>query len=66
MLISLATLTVEQGRFSASSILEILVRDAANKTPVVKKKCFKVEKILKGSLDSIPSPSLSVKIQISS
>jgi hypothetical protein len=25
---------------------------------------FKVEKILKGSLDSIPSPSLSVKIQI--
>ena len=26
--------------------------------------CFKVEKILKGSLDSIPSPSTSVKIQI--
>ena len=25
---------------------------------------FKVEKILKGSLDSIPSPSPSVKIQI--
>ena len=25
---------------------------------------FKVEKILKGSLDSIPSPSSSVKIQI--
>ena len=25
---------------------------------------FKVEKILKGSLDSIPSPSLSLKIQI--
>ena len=25
--------------------------------------CFKVEKILKGSLDSIPSPSTSVKIQ---
>ena len=27
---------------------------------------FKVEKVLKGSLDSIPSPSLSVKIQIMS
>ena len=27
-------------------------------------KSFKVEKILKGSLDSIPSPSHSVKIQI--
>ena len=26
--------------------------------------CVKVEKILKGSLDSIPSPSPSVKIQI--
>jgi hypothetical protein len=26
--------------------------------------CGKVEKILKGSLDSIPSPSPSVKIQI--
>ena len=26
--------------------------------------CFKVEKILKGSLNSIPSPSSSVKIQI--
>ena len=29
-----------------------------------KQKDCKVEKILKGSLDSIPSPSLSVKIQI--
>jgi hypothetical protein len=28
-------------------------------------KTIKVEKILKGSLDSIPSPSRSVKIQIS-
>ena len=29
-----------------------------------KLQCFKVEKILKGSLDSIPSPSTSIKIQI--
>ena len=29
-----------------------------------RKQCVKVEKILKGSLDSIPSPSPSVKIQI--
>ena len=28
------------------------------------KNCYKVEKILKGSLDSIPSPSPSMKIQI--
>ena len=28
--------------------------------------CCKVEKILKGSMDSIPSPSPSVKIQIMS
>ena len=28
------------------------------------KNCYKVEKILKGSLDSIPSRSPSVKIQI--
>ena len=29
-----------------------------------KRRTLKVEKFLKGSLDSIPSPSLSVKIQI--
>jgi hypothetical protein len=29
-----------------------------------KRRTLKVEKILKGSLDSIPSPSPSVKIQI--
>ena len=30
----------------------------------IKKKSKRVEKILKGSLDSIPSPSASVRIQI--
>ena len=34
------------------------------KRPNFKEYLFKVEKILKGSLDSIPSPSPSVKIQI--
>ena len=32
--------------------------------PIFKADSGKVEKILKGSLDSIPSPSPSVKIQI--
>ena len=51
-------------------MIEILIRIPAfffsDKIPMVEKKCgaVKVEKILKGTLDSIPSPSPSVKIQI--
>ena len=42
----------------------IFRKRTTTKAPIQKVRTGNVEKILKGSLDSIPSPSLSVKIQI--